>query len=305
MRWLLVVLSIAYTLFMSFITIIVIGLAITHDETLQVLSVVAIFAAVTGTIHGLGWVSQSWNIARGQNAAGNFDQLIEDVRQGRFVFGSNLDYLTQWLRSDKESVVKKLIKALDSPEQSVRVWSSHLLGQKGNTDATEALMARLVDNNEARAVRFGAAGSLGRNGDPNIIDRLLPMTSHPTDDVRYSVVVALSYFREPRIFEALLALVDDPATEVRAEAMSTLGEYRDVRAVIPLLRKLEDSEIVRVKAALSLATLGHAAGLDALISSLNSDNADVFEFAFDGLQAIKTPEAQAALDDWYKRYQQE
>jgi len=173
-------------------------------------------------------------------------------------------------------------------------------------------MARLVDNNEARAVRFGAAGSLGRIGDPNIIDRLLPMTSHPTDDVRYSVVVALSYFREPRIFEALLALVDDPATEVRApatevraEAMSTLGEYRDVRAVIPLLRKLEDSEIVRVKAALSLATLGHAAGLDALISSLNSDNADVFEFAFDGLQAIKTPEAQAALDDWYKRYQQE
>jgi len=95
MRWLLVVLSIAYTLFMSFITIIVIGLAITHDETLQVLSVVAIFAAVTGTIHGLavtgtihglGWVSQSWNIARGQNAAGNFDQLIEDVRQGRLMF---------------------------------------------------------------------------------------------------------------------------------------------------------------------------------------------------------------------------
>jgi hypothetical protein len=131
--------------------------------------------------------------------------------------------------------VERLITALGDPDESVRLRATGLLGQLGETDAVEALIALLDDP----ALAGRAAGALGNIGDRHAVEPLISLLEHgEAAHDRLAAIHALGQIGDPR---AVAPLVDRYEIGSKTEQFvipGILGEIGDRCAVAPLRRIL-------------------------------------------------------------------
>lgn len=109
--------------------------------------------------------------------------------------------------------VGPLIKALDDPDEGVRISVAVALGQIGRDDAVPRLLRLLKDSDGM--VRAAAIGSLGRIGDPNAVPHIIPFL----EDKRSR------WTRAPALFA--LTVIDDSAGQAAAdEALAREGWFQ-------------------------------------------------------------------------------
>jgi HEAT repeat protein len=144
-----------------------------------------------------------------------------------------------------------LIQALLDKDDVVRIAAADALGRLGDSQAKEPLLPLLKDPNAG--VRTAAACALGSFGDLSVGEELLPLLRDPNWETRVAALESLGRLRDPRATEAVIACLRDPDREVREKAAECLGLIGDHRAVAPLLEALLDSDrFVRQWARLAL-----------------------------------------------------
>jgi HEAT repeat protein len=146
--------------------------------------------------------------------------------------------------------------------------------KKGKKDAADAIVARLLDDEDmddhfaareelagihgerraaveeavlaaatARTPRAAAIGVLGDLDGPRAAAALAALSSHRDDEVREEAVMALGHLasRPPEAVAALVAALSDVNEDVRDQAADALAEYASPAAVEPLLGALARS----------------------------------------------------------------
>ena len=149
-----------------------------------------------------------------------------------------------------------LIKALEYQKLwRVRRDAAVALGQIGDADAVEPLIAGLKDDNPS--VRLAAAEALGEIGDAGALGPLIAALKSPAVDVRKAAAESLGQIGDAGSLGPLMAALKDASWSVRRAAADALGQIGDADAVAPLRVAFEDQDSnVRRAAAAALATLG-------------------------------------------------
>jgi HEAT repeat protein len=122
--------------------------------------------------------------------------------------------------------------------------------------AGDALMRRLtLDAPERKLIPWiNAAGALAI---PAILDRVLPLASHASFEVRLHVAMAMRRHASPDTPPTLLRLLADDDWRVRAQSARALGALRCRAAIDELAHAVRDrSWWVRFRSALALAQIG-------------------------------------------------
>ena len=96
--------------------------------------------------------------------------------------------------------------------------------------------------------------------DARLVDPLLTMLDHPSDDVLQAASSALAQFQDPAVFESLrlIAGKQDAAMSKRGAALSALAQNTDRREVVAKLIQLLDTTDEQFRP-MVLAVLGHVA----------------------------------------------
>src|SRR4051812_7476911 len=139
------------------------------------------------------------------------------------------------------------------------------------------LLALLEDEKEEPAVLSSAAVGLGHLRDERAIDRLAALASHPSADVRASVVHGLMGYDDDRAVSALVRLSADGEGAVRDWATFALGvqidrdtaEVRDALAA----RLEDDNEDARAEAIRGLARRRDERALEGALAAASEDGA--------------------------------
>ena len=149
-----------------------------------------------------------------------------------------------------------LIKALEYQKLwRVRRDAAVALGQIGDADAVEPLIAGLKDDNPS--VRRAAAEALGQIGDAAALGPLIAALKSAAVDVRKTAAEALGQIGDAGSLGPLMAALKDASWSVRRAAAESLGQIGDADAVEPLKVAYEDQDSnVRRTAAAALAALG-------------------------------------------------
>lgn len=149
--------------------------------------------------------------------------------------------------------VQRLIEALHSDDDEVRVAAAVALGKTGHIRATPDLIQALSDEN--RQVRMEAAAALGSIGDPSAVPALI----EALDDVTLDAALSLGEIGDARAVPALvrvLATFDKEGTdEPIVHALTDIGE-----PAIPHLMEALDSadNEIRNSAAILLGAIRNA-----------------------------------------------
>jgi HEAT repeat protein len=171
----------------------------------------------------------------------------------------------------------------DSFAVGERCLGADVLGQLGAEPGTSpaestfavasggVLLALLEDDEEEPAVLSSAAVGLGHLRDERAIDRLVALASHPSADVRASVVHGLMGYDDDRAVSALIQLSGDAEGPVRDWATFALGvqidrdtaEVRDALAA----RLDDDNEDASAEAIRGLARRRDERALDAALAA--------------------------------------
>jgi HEAT repeat protein len=160
-------------------------------------------------------------------------------------------------------------------DRSLRTIACWFLARLASPGALDALLACLYDT--APSLRAEAARGLGTLGDSQAIEALLAaMADDESAQVRLAATYALGLLDDSRKIEPLIAKLQDQQEEaaIRGMAAEVLGNSYDSRAIAPLLEALADPEVeVRFWAVFALGELGAEAALPALYRLAASDEA--------------------------------
>ena len=125
------------------------------------------------------------------------------------------------------SAVPHLLAALKDGNRQVRHSAADALGEIGDPQAVEPLIAVLKDANEDWEVQSRAAESLGKLGDVRAIETLMSALTNMVSHVRYMAVIALGEIGDPAAEEALTSTAQyDPDMSVRTAAKYALRKMR-------------------------------------------------------------------------------
>jgi HEAT repeat protein len=160
--------------------------------------------------------------------------------------------------------VEGAIRLLRSEDVQVRQFVAYLLGQVGDTRATEPLIKALED--EHVGVQGAAANALGKLGDPRAIDYLRPMLTHKNKQLVVWVAYALTRLGHDH-FHILEKALENRDVAVRRSGILAMQQLGDKRAVGPLLavcddpsRRFEADNTVAEAATKALISLGYNVG---------------------------------------------
>jgi HEAT repeat protein len=144
-----------------------------------------------------------------------------------------------------------LVEATKHKEYPVRWGAAIALGELGDREGVEPLIAAVKDRN--RDVRRSAVTALGKLRDPRAVEALSAALVDPWDKVGYSAAKALRKMKARPHLGPIIEGLGSKDNAVRAYAARALGEYGDDTAAEPLGRTLEDtSQVVRWYAAEAL-----------------------------------------------------
>lgn len=149
-----------------------------------------------------------------------------------------------------------------SPCPVERTLGANILGQLGVPDRTYpaesvAVLRDLIQTESDIAVLQATCIAIGHQHDRRAIPDVARLATHPHEDVRFGVAVALQGFADPLAIATLIGLTADPDADVRDWATFALGTQTDVDTPAvrdALLNRTADPEdMVRGEALVGLA----------------------------------------------------
>lgn len=183
---------------------------------------------------------------------------------------------------------------LQHEDPTTRARAVDTLGRLGDPRVVQTLIMLLSD--KVREVRVQAAEALGRLVDPQAVEPLMVALHDRVWEVRASAAYALGRIGDSRAVEALCAVLNDPAEGVRVNAARALGQLGGSRAVDALCLALrDDHRKVRARAALALGKSGDPRAVEPLGTALRDMEADVRACAAEALGEINDEQVIALL----------
>ncbi len=230
----------------------------------------------------------------GRNDPRTTDELLEEATAAVIYKNSEDDVLsdTYWkpvrifhCRAD-DSVMAVATKLLSSETSEDRILAADILSQVafGNeTRRTEAadLLLSIFQSETNFEVLKSMAFAFGHIGDERSVPRLVELSSHPDESLRYAVVYGLSGQDDDRAIAALIVLSSDPDDDVRDWATFGLGTQTEVHtpelrnALIARLNDLDEE--TRLEALLGLTRRGDTRVVPALLKELESYSPEMLE----------------------------
>lgn len=196
-----------------------------------------------------------------------------------------------------EPAIDRLVKALQSENETVRRLSAKSLGMIGNLDSIDVLIGVLSD--PSRKVRAAAAIALGNYHHPVASQKLAESFLKVSPEVRVHLVYALSQINDIISVPFLIEQFPRQEPDVRAAMALAFGKLRDARALPALLSAVNDSdEIVRANVLYALSSFYTPAVIDALISGLDDPVQRVREAAAEALVELTGLELGADKQQW-------
>jgi HEAT repeat protein len=170
------------------------------------------------------------------------------------------------------AAVPVMIDWLANPKQEVRSVAVTVLGDIGGTEAAAALTRSLSDPDAAvRKDTVRALGTIGRKGNSTVVVALIPRLEDDKAEVRLATIAQLEELGDRRAVIPLVARFGDTGVAVRSAAVRAIGKLGDRSAVPALIRLMNDpDEGVRLAAVGSLGSIGAVDAIDALIEQLSS-----------------------------------
>lgn len=171
-----------------------------------------------------------------------------------------------------QKVVRIMIDWLGDPDPKVKQTAVEALGNIGGPDAAAAITRTLGDNDDAvRAQAVKALGLIGQRGNANVVVALIPRLEDPKTDVKLATIAQLEELGDRRAVIPMVARFSDSSTFVRTAAVKAVGKLGDKSAVPALIRLVGDPhEEVRTAAVGALGTLGAVDAIDTLIDQLGT-----------------------------------
>jgi HEAT repeat protein len=167
--------------------------------------------------------------------------------------------------------VDALIAALNHSDSGVRWQAATALGKIGSSQAINALSAAF-NNSDSTGISH-VASALGNIGNPQAMDALISALNDSNSEVRKFAVSALGNIGNPQATDALISALKDSNSEVRRNAAEALGRICNPQAVDALISALNDVDYhVRTQAVWTLSTIGNSQAVDALIATLKHPN---------------------------------
>ena len=219
-------------------------------------------------------------------AATDIELLINDTYENVRIAAA---YAAYRLGSDQDQAYKILIKALKSPDQTVRANAAMLLGKSGNKKALKHLWYALSRNENSDPVKYQTVQAIAMLGDRKVTQKLWALLISKYAEDRIDGVRAMGALGGEEALGALLAnSLEDQVVEVRlaaAEQLAGMGENSGESVVIEVFRKkLTDQmdqrsqERVKVFAARAIGQLG-TPGVTKFLPRLLKDPSKVVRLA--------------------------
>lgn len=231
---------------------------------------------------------------RGRSDPRTTDELLEEAAAAVIYKNSEDDVLsdTYWApvrilhcRAD-DSVMAATTKLLSSESSEDRSLAADILSQVAfgdETRRTEAadLLLPLFQRETDCEVLNSMSFAFGHIGDERSVSRLVELSSHPDESLRYAVVYGLSGQDDERAIAALIVLSSDPDDDVRNWATFALGRQTEVDT--PELRdalaaRLDDEhDETREEAMAGLALRGDTRVVPAFLDELEFSSSERLE----------------------------
>lgn len=195
--------------------------------------------------------------------------------------------------------VAPLIAALQDSDDCVRRDAANALGELGSIAAVEPLMDSLNDLNAQ--VRYSAVSAIGCIGSPVVVDRLIGLLDD--ESLSPSVGKALGMIGDSRAALPICKALETGTIDSNSiKAVAKLGDPRAIGTLVRCLRRSAVADHLSLPGYVcddvceALASFGSEA-VDALLNALeepyNSNDAEVFPNAHDGINRIREKIAQA------------
>lgn len=170
------------------------------------------------------------------------------------------------------AAVPVMIQWLANLKKEVRSVAVTALGDIGGAEAAAALTRSLSDPDPGvRKDTVRALGAIGRKGNATVVIALIPRLEDDKAEVRLATISQLEDLGDRRAVIPLVARFGDTGVAVRSAAVRAIGKLGDRAAVPALIRLMNDpDESVRMAAVGSLGSLGAVDAIDALTEQLNS-----------------------------------
>ena len=133
------------------------------------------------------------------------------------------------------SKLEDLAKALNNDDPEVRWIGVTELESIHSKDAVALLIQALKDTRFV-SIRWRAAIALGEQGEPDAVDALIAALSDDNDHVREEAAESLGKIADARAIPALIDALEDPQRGVRLRAIKALERMGE--SAVPALKKV-------------------------------------------------------------------
>lgn len=190
------------------------------------------------------------------------------------------------VRLNDPDCIRPLLEVLQDENEYARRAAVEVLNSVGNASAIKDLLFSLKDKDWW--VRVRAADALGSIGGPKVIDAVISLLGDEDEFMRRTAVEILNTTSDERAFEHLVRVLRDPDWWVRERAIDALGNMGDARAVPHLVELLAEHNQATPAVLRTLAQLGDASAVEAIISTLDSQDEAIQREAVEALRVLVT-----------------
>ena len=197
-----------------------------------------------------------------------------------------------------------LVKALSDTNPNVRLRAAESLGFRQQSGATDALLARLEQNEPVDRVRQEIYSALGKIGEPSALAEIGKCLRGETNAaLRAECANAVGNIDSREAEQLALKAIDDPNIQVRLNAIKSLGSFSGaatLQALTDFARDKDDS--ISQLALLSLGRTRSTTALTILQESLRqSENREQILVILRALTSLANPDAIADIQALYRK----
>jgi HEAT repeat protein len=183
----------------------------------------------------------------GETAVKSILRALRDEHRNLSVLNSAL----QVLALSGVDAVAPLVECLNDPDNDLRIYAAHALGDQRNPRAIPALIRALEDADAN--VQYHTIEALGKLRAADAVEALLTIIESGDFYLAFPALDALMRIGEARVAPRLVPLLEDEM--LRAPAADALGQLGDEETVGPLVALLNKPNAPTAVIAESLATL--------------------------------------------------